>query len=414
MSNFVQIHFLTSFSGALLNRDDSGLAKRLPYGGSIRTRVSSQCLKRHWRVAGGGNALSGFKGANDSFRTKRLVSDLIRKPHEDAATDEVLAAAENLFIRKLYGERGVENRQSLLFGEPEIRFFSDLFGKVIGLAGQMIESGEVLEEEKKPRKAKKDDGDEDAKSIEGRAVEQAFASLCELGEIKSIMSHITGLEAQAGGLAAALFGRMVTSDRAANIEAPIHVAHAFTVHAEESEADYFTAIDDLALPDETAANHIGETELTSGLYYGYVVIDIAGLVSNLTGVARDDWREADLELAAEVVRRLVHQIAEVSPGAKKGSTAPYGYAQTLLVEAGDRQPRSLASAFRAPVRANLEAADEAMTGHLARLDEVYGSDEERRFLAIRNATEFPRAERDSLSGVADWAAGMVRGAGTAT
>jgi CRISPR-associated Cas5-like protein len=34
-----------------------------------------------------------------------------------------------------------------------------------------------------------------------------------------------------GGLAGALFGRMVTSDIAANIEAPVHVAHAFTVHA---------------------------------------------------------------------------------------------------------------------------------------------------------------------------------------
>jgi CRISPR system Cascade subunit CasC len=48
---FVQIHWLASYPGALLNRDDSGLAKRLPFGGATRTRVSSQCLKRHWRTA---------------------------------------------------------------------------------------------------------------------------------------------------------------------------------------------------------------------------------------------------------------------------------------------------------------------------------------------------------------------------
>ena len=30
---FLQIHTLTSYTAALLNRDDSGLAKRLPYGG---------------------------------------------------------------------------------------------------------------------------------------------------------------------------------------------------------------------------------------------------------------------------------------------------------------------------------------------------------------------------------------------
>ena len=48
---FLQIHTLHSYPAALLNRDDSGLAKRMPFGGATRTRISSQCLKRHWRVA---------------------------------------------------------------------------------------------------------------------------------------------------------------------------------------------------------------------------------------------------------------------------------------------------------------------------------------------------------------------------
>ena len=47
--DFVQIHMLTSYPAVLLNRDDVGLAKRIPFGGSVRTRVSSQCLKKHWR-----------------------------------------------------------------------------------------------------------------------------------------------------------------------------------------------------------------------------------------------------------------------------------------------------------------------------------------------------------------------------
>ena len=46
---FLQIHTLHSYPAALLNRDDSGLAKRMPFGGAVRTRISSQCLKRHWR-----------------------------------------------------------------------------------------------------------------------------------------------------------------------------------------------------------------------------------------------------------------------------------------------------------------------------------------------------------------------------
>ena len=33
---FLQIHSLHGYSAVLLNRDDSGLAKRLPYGGVLR------------------------------------------------------------------------------------------------------------------------------------------------------------------------------------------------------------------------------------------------------------------------------------------------------------------------------------------------------------------------------------------
>ena len=107
---------------------------------------------------------------------------------------------------------------------------------------------------------------------------------------------------------------MVTSDTDANIAAPVHVAHAFTVHEEESESDYFTAVDDLA-DDEPGADTIQETELTSGLFYGYVVVDLPGFVKNLGGNA---------ELAGQVLHNFVYLIAEVSPGAKLGSTAPYG------------------------------------------------------------------------------------------
>ena len=59
---FLQIHTLHSYPAALLNRDDSGLAKRLSFGGSVRTRVSSQCLKRHWRTADDEFALHSHRG----------------------------------------------------------------------------------------------------------------------------------------------------------------------------------------------------------------------------------------------------------------------------------------------------------------------------------------------------------------
>lgn len=71
---FLQIHTLTSYAAALLNRDDSGLAKRLPYGGALRTRISSQCLKRHWRMADDLHALANIDGAEAAFRSRELVT----------------------------------------------------------------------------------------------------------------------------------------------------------------------------------------------------------------------------------------------------------------------------------------------------------------------------------------------------
>ena len=99
---------------------------------------------------------------------------------------------------------------------------------------------------------------------------------------------------------------MVTSDTEANITVPVHVAHAFTVHAEEPESDYFTAVDDLSA-DEPGADTIQETELTSGLFYGYAVVDLPGLLSNLGGNA---------ELAGRVLRNLIYLIAEAPPRRK--------------------------------------------------------------------------------------------------
>ena len=77
---FLQIHTLSPYTGVLLNRDDTGLAKRLPYGGVLRTRVSSQCLKRHWRIADDPHALRRIDGAPDAFRSRELVTHKVIEP----------------------------------------------------------------------------------------------------------------------------------------------------------------------------------------------------------------------------------------------------------------------------------------------------------------------------------------------
>ena len=222
------------------------------------------------------------------------------------------------------------------------------------------------------------------------------------------------------GLDAALFGRMTTGDVLARTDAALHVAHAFTVHAGQFETDYFSAIDDLLQEGgETGSGHINTAELSSGLFYSYVVVDVPLLISNLTGCVRKDWEAADpdgRELAGEVVRRFIHLMATVSPGAKLGATAPYAHAHLVLAEAGNQQPRTLANAFLDPVdeRGALRGAYDALDQHLHEHDAMYGTGTERRFAACGPADALSRAlrgdSREPLADVATWAADSVRGA----
>ena len=67
--------------------------------------------------------------------------------------------------------------------------------------------------------------------------------------------------------------------------------------------------------DSGGAAHIGDSELSSGLYYGYVVVNIPQLMENC-GL---DFSTADADerhIPALVVRNLVHLISTVTPASK--------------------------------------------------------------------------------------------------
>jgi CRISPR system Cascade subunit CasC len=370
---FLQIHTLHSYAAALLNRDDSGLAKRIRFGGVSRTRISSQCLKRHWRTTDDPHALQSLVGFVDSVRSRELVTEKVIAPLRGQFAEEVVNALEPEFQKLVYGDKadkGKKSRQTLLLGQPELDWLAREARKIA-------------------------EGAKDKK-----AAEKAVAEWVKDKNFKAMRES----SALPGGLIAALFGRMVTSDPAANIDAPVHVAHAFTVHAEEVEDDYFTAVDDLKRDDDdSGADTIQETELTCGLFYGYAVVDILGLVANCGG---------DRALAGSVVHNLMYLIAEVSPGAKLGSTAPYGRASFMLLEAGDRQPRSLAEAYRRPAAPELDDAAEKLGAQIAAFDRAYKTEEKRICLNLSGAKldETPTAP---LKDLAAWAEARVKEVGNA-
>lgn len=383
-SRFIQIHWLASYPATLLNRDDAGLAKRIPFGGSVRSRISSQCLKRHWRVAGQGSleaskahpwALANV-GVPTGSRSKEVIERKIL-PGAVAGLEpnqEAIDAVKTVLVENLYGSKAgdIKQRQALFFGDPEVAY-------LIKRTREALEQGDPA------------------------AVTETLKAFFkdERGNLRAL-KHGAGLET-------ALFGRMVTADPESNRDAAIHVAHALSVHAIERELDFMAVVDDLKREDkdsDAGAAGVFDMELASGLYYGYTVVDVPLLVANLTD---------DTESAAKVVEHLVHLIADVSPGAKKGSTAPYSYAEFMLIEAGDRQPRTLANAFRQALRARdrdpAEAAVDALANHLSRIDKAYGTGERRQQLTVLDAM-IPDCEAASLDELAQFAGSEVGAAQT--
>lgn len=373
---FIQIHSLASYPGALLNRDDAGLAKRLPFGGTVRTRVSSQALKRRWRFAGAADHAAAaqvphaLQGLNVPMgdRSKDLVKHaLLPKALEGlpALHETVLAKLAEALNVELYGKSGADPkaRQALFFGHPEIAYLQSLartLAETLAADSALLAAANTAPD-KRALKAVED------------SLKQHLAPLKD--NLRALAANTRG----AAGLESALFGRMVTSDPRANVDAPVHVAHAFTVHAMEQELDYVTAVDDLRRQSEdgeAGSAGIFDIELTSGLFYGYVTIDVGLLVANLGD---------DAALAGRVVERLVQLIARTSPGAKKGSTAPYAHAEFMLVETGDDQPRTLANAYRNAVRPQGDVFGQALRAlqdHLANLDRAYGVHTQRQQLSV--------------------------------
>lgn len=295
MSRFLQLHLLTFFPPANLNRDDTGRPKTAVVGGATRLRLSSQALKRAWRTSEAFQlALAGHMGA----RTQRLG---------EAIRDHLVA-------------RGTEEAAAVKIA----REIAPVFGKVKG------------EKDANPTRT------EQLAFIAPSEREAALTLAERLAAGEKVAVKPDEILARSDSAAdIALFGRMLADNPDFNREAAAQVAHAITTHRVTVEDDYYTAVDDLKLPSEDAgAGFVGEAAFGSGVFYLYLCVDTALLVKNLGGEAA---------LAATALGALVEAAATAAPRGKQNSFAAHGRANYILAERGDRQPRTLAGAFAKPV-----------------------------------------------------------------
>lgn len=328
MSRFIQLHLLTAYPPANLNRDDQGSPKTAKMGGYDRLRVSSQCLKRTWRT-----------------------SDLFQMVmHEYLGTRTKLLGLD---IYHQFISGGIK--------EKEAKEWTKSIAGVFGALKKPEKDKPIAELEIEQLVHVSPTEQKGIKALTEKLIAEQRAP--EKEELNLLRLHEQAVDI-------ALFGRMLASSPAFNIEAACQVAHAISVHPVVIEDDYFTAVDDLnnGLEDMGAA-HIGETRFAAGLFYAYICINRELLIKNL-----DDNKE----LAYKAIRALTEAAVKVAPEGKQNSFASRAYASYVLAEKGDQQPRSLSIAYLKPInhRDNQDFIADSINALIQQkdsFDQVYGA-----------------------------------------
>ncbi len=318
MSRFIQLHLLTSYPPANLNRDDLGRPKTAFMGGAQRLRISSQSLKRAWRTSDlFQEAMAGHLGT----RTRRMGQKIYNRLVEKGVTEKKAAK----WAGEMAGKFGaLESKDSYLIKQLA-HFSPEEEAVLLDLADTLAQRGEGPTDD----------------------------------DLKLLRKDHTAVDI-------ALFGRMLADATRFNTEASVQVAHALSVHEAAVEQDYFSAVDDLNKGEEdVGAGHINEAEFGAGLFYLYICMDRRLLELNLS--------TAD-GLAAKACRALAEAAAMVAPTGKQNSYASRACASYIMAEKGDQQPRSLAAAFLNPVRCKNMFPDavKALEEFQDKMDRAYG------------------------------------------
>jgi CRISPR system Cascade subunit CasC len=285
----IEIHVIQNHSPANLNRDDLGAPKTCYFGGVLRSRISSQCIKRSIRMS------EQFKDLCGGIRTRQLAK---------------------LIAEKITGKSDVKKRAAKILKDcgiaPKDEDKSDML---------VYTTREAIQE----MAALLRDGD-------GKTDEQLAL---EFGKVISERTAVPDM---------ALSGRMLETGvlKDTTVEAALQVAHAISTHEARPEVDYYVAADDEP-GDDAGAGYVDEAMFASACFYKYFSIHWETLVKNLNG-----FKGNKELLAAHTLGAFIREAALVNPTGKQNSFAAHNPPDGILVEIKDT-PISYANAFAAPV-----------------------------------------------------------------
>lgn len=331
----IDVHILQTVPPSNLNRDDTGSPKTAVYGGERRARVSSQAWKRATRKS--------FETLLDhtelGMRSKRLVELL----------------AERITLRE----------KSLL---PESTNYAKLTINATGIKTKLQNKKDVLEEADYLVFLSEMQIDALADAAVQAAASGDFASAIKTMNLKAIAN-------QAHSVDIALFGRMVAELPELNVDAAAQVAHAISVHAVETEYDYFTAVDDHKAADENedaGAAMIGTVEFNSATLYRYATVDVDRLADTL----------GDAEATKRAVTAFVRAFSTSMPTGKQNTFANKTLPDAIVVSIGGTQSVNLVGAFEEPVistasSGRVQLAANRLAEYAGQVHGAYGTGPER-------------------------------------
>ena len=325
----IELHILQSFPVSCLNRDDVGAPKTATFGGTMRARISSQCLKRAIREEAKTLSPKLFAG-NRSRLIIQPLADAIRTHGvtEVKATELAKAVGDYLATADEAAEKkGVLKVKTLMFLSPL---------EIESVARELAAIA------KKDPKAKE--------------LEKGVAKACKSAALKDA--------ADIG-----IFGRMVASDHSLTLEGAGLFSHALSTHKADNDIDFFSAVDDLQPQEEAGAGMTGTLEFTSATYYRYAGLNLDLLfdTAHLGTLSSDEHKT--------VLETFLRAAVLAVPGARKNSmnahTLP-SYVFGLVKDQG--QPLQLVNAFEKPIRSKngfMEASIDALREHHRQLKETW-------------------------------------------
>jgi len=317
----IEIHAIQNHSPANLNRDDLEAPKTCYFGGVLRSRISSQCLKRSIRLS------KEFENLLGGVRTRRLAEEIDQKIASINPNKKMKDRIENILDKCGIKPKPSKSKKNV---DGEVNDDND---DDSGTDSDSAKSSKMLVY------TTQEAIDEMAKLLLN---EQGKDDKILAKEFARLIAELTVAPDMA------LCGRMLEPSKNAKswenlntqVEAALQVAHAISTHEARLEIDYYVAADDI--PGEDAgAGYLDEAMFTSACFYKYFSINWETLLANLKG---------NQKLAAHTVGAFIKAAALVNPTGKQNSFAAHNPPSCLVIELKKKNtPVNYANAFAKPV-----------------------------------------------------------------